>query len=70
MNGAAGAEEQRQSEKYKKLRKLHVKKRIDEIDLCRYCSKPYENPRLCYYLLRYIYIKFDDMKRKKWGQKP
>lgn len=50
-------------EEYYRLRKLHTQKRIDEIELCRHCSKPYENPRLFYYLCRYVYIMLDEIKR-------
>jgi len=53
-----------QSPEYVELRKLHVQKKISDIKLCRDCSKPYENPRLYYYLFRYIYIRIDDFFRK------
>jgi len=52
------------SEEYENLRRLHVNKKIAEIDLCRHCSKPYEASRLLYYLFRYIYIKVDDTLRR------
>ena len=52
------------SNDYEELRRLHAQKKIDEISLCKNCSKPYENPELFYYLFRYIYIKFDDILRK------
>jgi radical SAM protein with 4Fe4S-binding SPASM domain len=59
-----------ESEDYHRLRKLHVQKKIHEIDLCRHCSKPYENPRLFYYFYRYIYVLLDEIVRKRKKKTP
>jgi radical SAM protein with 4Fe4S-binding SPASM domain len=50
---------------YQNLRNLHIKKEIDKIDLCSYCSKPYEKTRFSYYFARYFYVKFDEFFRKR-----